>query len=125
MCYPPSYLCNICCWTVSNCQSILVIYVFLQDFDRELCCKQLRYSGMMETIRIRRAGYPIRHRFRDFVDRYRILANGIGPSHKEDCRLASEKICKAVLQGMDFQLGRTKVFLKVCHIVYCCLTCKL
>ena len=23
-------------------------------FDRELCCRQLRYSGMMETIRIRR-----------------------------------------------------------------------
>ncbi len=30
--------------------------VFFQLFDRELCCRQLRYSGMMETIRIRRAG---------------------------------------------------------------------
>ena len=37
------------------------------EFDRELCCKQLRYSGMMETIRIRRAGYPIRHTFAEFV----------------------------------------------------------
>ena len=88
------------------------------EFDRELCCKQLRYSGMMETIRIRRAGYPIRHRFRDFVDRYRILAEGIGPSHKEECRSASEKICKTVLQGMDFQMGKTKVFLKDAQDVY-------
>ena len=92
--------------------SLRVLCLF-QDFDRALCCKQLRYSGMMETIRIRRAGYPIRHRFRDFVDRYRILAHGIGPSHKEDCRAASQKICNAVLQGKDYQLGKTKVFLKV------------
>ena len=84
-----------------------------QMFDRELCCKQLRYSGMMETIRIRRAGYPIRHHFAEFVDRYRILVDGIGPSHKEDCKAASNKICKAVLNNTDYQLGKTKVFLKV------------
>ena len=83
-------------------------------FDRELCVRQLRYSGMMETIRIRRAGYPIRHRFDEFVDRYRILATGIGPSHMvPDCRKAALDICKAVLAGADFQLGKTKVFLKV------------
>lgn len=51
-------------------------------FDRGLCCRQLRYSGMMETIRIRRAGYPIRHGFREFVERYRFLIPGIQPSHK-------------------------------------------
>jgi len=51
-------------------------------FDRGLCCRQLRYSGMMETIRIRRAGYPIRHSFKEFVERYRFLIPGIPPSHK-------------------------------------------
>ncbi len=34
---------------------------------RELCIRQLRYSGMMETIRIRRAGYPIRHTFQVYI----------------------------------------------------------
>uniref|UniRef100_A0A8C8AIM8 Myosin VIIB n=1 Tax=Otus sunia TaxID=257818 RepID=A0A8C8AIM8_9STRI len=42
-------------------------------FDRELCIKQLRYSGMMETIQIRKAGYPIRYRFEEFFERYRVL----------------------------------------------------
>lgn len=51
-------------------------------FDRGLCCRQLRYSGMMETIRIRRAGYPIRHGFKEFVERYRFLIPGIQPAHK-------------------------------------------
>ncbi|XP_028966812.1 myosin-VIIa [Galendromus occidentalis] len=81
-------------------------------FDRELCCKQLRYSGMMETIRIRRAGYPIRHTFREFVERYRFLIPGVPPPHKVDCRQATAKILRAVLGKSDFQIGKTKVFLK-------------
>jgi myosin VIIa len=88
-------------------------FVCMQIFDRNLCVRQLRYSGMMETIRIRRAGYPIRHTFAEFVDRYRILASGVKPSHVEDCRAASNKICLAVLGDSDFQLGKSKVFLKV------------
>jgi myosin heavy subunit len=37
---------------------------------------------MMETIRIRRAGYPIRHTFREFVERYRFLISGCPPPHR-------------------------------------------
>ena len=59
-----------------------MLFILLQMFDRELCCRQLRYSGMMETIRIRRAGYPIRHTFTEFVDRYRFLISGCPPAHK-------------------------------------------
>ncbi|XP_062406307.1 unconventional myosin-VIIa-like [Sardina pilchardus] len=44
-------------------------------FDRELCMRQLRDSGMLETIRIRKSGYPIRHTFREFLGRYRVLLN--------------------------------------------------
>nr|KAG5708274.1 hypothetical protein BaRGS_021208 [Batillaria attramentaria] len=110
--------------TLSLCQPFFVRCIKPNEFkkplmfDRELCCKQLRYSGMMETIRIRRAGYPIRHHFDTFVDRYRILVNGIGPSHKEDCRAASARICKEVLKDADYQMGRTKVFLKDAQDAY-------
>ena len=73
---------------------------------------------MMETIRIRRAGYPIRHSYPDFIDRYRFLIDGVMPSHKEDCPTASAKICRAVLGTADYQLGKTKVFLKDAQDVY-------
>ena len=88
-------------------------------FDRILCCKQLRYSGMMETIRIRRAGYPIRHTFAEFVERYRFLITGVPPVHKvSDCRAVTAKICSAVLSKSDYQLGKTKVFLKDAHDLF-------
>ncbi|XP_026746003.1 LOW QUALITY PROTEIN: myosin-VIIa-like [Trichoplusia ni] len=87
-------------------------------FDRGLCCRQLRYSGMMETIRIRRAGYPIRHSFKEFVERYRFLISGVPPAHKTDCRAATAKICAQVLGKSDYQLGHTKVFLKDAHDLF-------
>ncbi|XP_047987944.1 myosin-VIIa isoform X1 [Leguminivora glycinivorella] len=87
-------------------------------FDRGLCCRQLRYSGMMETIRIRRAGYPIRHSFKEFVERYRFLISGVPPAHKTDCRMATAKICASVLGKSDYQLGHTKVFLKDAHDLF-------
>lgn len=72
----------------------------------------------METIRIRRAGYPIRHNFKDFVERYRFLINGIPPAHKVDCKMATSKICAVILGRTDYQLGHTKVFLKDAHDLF-------
>lgn len=44
-----------------------------QLFDRELCIRQLRYSGMMETVHIRKTGFPIRYSFEEFSQRFRVL----------------------------------------------------
>ncbi|XP_061387110.1 unconventional myosin-VIIa-like, partial [Musca vetustissima] len=85
------------------------------QFDRELCVRQLRYSGMMETARIRRAGYPIRHTYKEFVQRYRILMRGLGPLDKVNYRQVTEDIChKELSLKSDHQFGLTKVFLKDC-----------
>lgn len=110
--------------TLSSCQPFFIRCIKPNEvkkpmlFDRGLCCRQLRYSGMMETIRIRRAGYPIRHGFREFVERYRFLINNIPPAHKTDCHLATTRICAAVLGKSDYQLGHTKVFLKDAHDLF-------
>ncbi|PVD34762.1 hypothetical protein C0Q70_06039 [Pomacea canaliculata] len=110
--------------TLSQCQPFFVRCIKPNEFkkplvfDRELCCKQLRYSGMMETIRIRRAGYPIRHHFDKFVDRYRLLVTGVGPSHRVDCSAAAAAICLQVFKNADYQIGKTKVFLKDAQDAY-------
>uniref|UniRef100_A0A8B9CCI2 Myosin VIIA n=1 Tax=Anser brachyrhynchus TaxID=132585 RepID=A0A8B9CCI2_9AVES len=121
--------------TLSVCQPFFVRCIKPNEykkpmlFDRELCVRQLRYSGMMETIRIRRAGYPIRYTFVEFVDRYRVLMPGVKPAYKQvstffHCKHLLSRIAEAVLgKDDDWQIGKTKIFLKVwalgvppCHL---------
>ncbi|XP_061734496.1 unconventional myosin-VIIa-like isoform X5 [Nerophis ophidion] len=109
--------------TLSVCQPFFVRCIKPNEykkpmlFDRDLCVRQLRYSGMMETIRIRRAGYPIRYTFVEFVDRYRVLMPGVKPAYKqEDLRGTCQRIAEAVLgRNDDWQMGKTKIFLKDHH----------
>ncbi|XP_047544699.1 myosin-VIIa-like isoform X1 [Vanessa atalanta] len=84
-------------------------------FDRALCVRQLRYAGLMETAKIRQAGYPIRYSYSEFVHRYRLVIPGIPLAQKTDCKNATQKICNEVLKDDDFRLGHTKVFLKDHH----------
>lgn len=72
---------------------------------------------MMETAKIRKAGFAIRHAYKDFVNRYRFLVKGI--NKKTDIRAAATKICTEALSSMpNFALGRTKIFLKEQHDVH-------
>eukprot|EP00118_Oscarella_pearsei_P021084 m.234434 g.234434 ORF g.234434 m.234434 type:complete len:2256 (+) comp40110_c0_seq18:209-6976(+) len=88
-------------------------------FERKLCLQQLRYSGMMETVRIRIAGYPVRLPFEDFVDRYRLLLPNISLLLKSgsspggpDYRAIAEMMGRVLLADKDWQAGRTKMFIK-------------
>ncbi|XP_035917613.1 myosin-VIIa-like isoform X3 [Anopheles stephensi] len=109
--------------TLSSCHPYFIRCIKPNDvkrpkiIDKALCVRQLRYSGMMETAKIRQAGYAIRHTYREFVERYRHLVPGIGAPHKVDCVQAAKDICRKVLVTVpdDYQFGMTKVFLKESH----------
>lgn len=42
-------------------------------FDDDTVQRQLRYTGMLETVRIRQAGYNVRLTYDEFIQLYRIL----------------------------------------------------
>lgn len=84
-------------------------------FDDELCVRQLRYTGMLETARIRALGYPIRHSFKEFVHRYHLLMPSImhGTDPDRNYRDLCKRMCANLLKfNPHYQLGQTKVFLK-------------
>lgn len=81
------------------------------QFDQAVVLNQLRYSGMLETVKIRKAGYAVRRPFQDFYKRYKVLMSGAALSG--DLRAG----CSSLLQLFDasnseWQLGKTKVFLR-------------
>uniref|UniRef100_A0A8C2D1B7 Myosin X n=1 Tax=Cyprinus carpio TaxID=7962 RepID=A0A8C2D1B7_CYPCA len=81
------------------------------QFEQSVVLNQLRYSGMLETVKIRRSGFPVRRTFKDFSSRYYVLMRGLVMSDDPKGR------CLLLLQLYDnssaeWQLGKTKVFMR-------------
>ncbi|XP_056134177.1 unconventional myosin-IXAa isoform X2 [Lampris incognitus] len=78
-------------------------------FNDTLVLRQLRYTGMLETVRIRQSGYNIKYSFKDFVHHFRVLL-------PEGTSATQEGIKKCLDQldlGLDgHQVGKTMVFLR-------------
>jgi len=82
------------------------------DFDSDMVLAQLRYTGMLDTIRIRMLGYPIRWPIDDFFKRYNILVPGIKVI-KNDPKSNTRTLLEKLEANKDnIQLGKTKVFLR-------------
>uniref|UniRef100_A0AAX7SE72 Myosin X n=1 Tax=Astatotilapia calliptera TaxID=8154 RepID=A0AAX7SE72_ASTCA len=72
---------------------------------------QLRYSGMLETVKIRRTGFPVRRTIQDFCSRYKVLMRGL--LNSEDPRgCCVQLLCQYDSSSAEWQLGKTKVFLR-------------
>ncbi|XP_021968609.1 unconventional myosin-IXa isoform X2 [Folsomia candida] len=78
-------------------------------FDDETVQRQLRYTGMLETVRIRQAGYNVRLTFEEFVNLYRILLpTGLQSGRNE----IVEFLNSLRLNHVNYQLGKTKIFFR-------------
>ncbi|KAM5280234.1 unconventional myosin-VIIb [Ctenodactylus gundi] len=86
-------------------------------FDRALCVQQLRYSGMMETVHIRKSGFPVRYTFEEFAQRFRALLPRVeGAQLQDDFRQMTLQIADQCLAtDKTWKVGKTKVFLKEHH----------
>uniref|UniRef100_A0A3Q3FHY3 Myosin IXB n=1 Tax=Labrus bergylta TaxID=56723 RepID=A0A3Q3FHY3_9LABR len=78
--------------------------------DEALVVQQLRYTGMLETVRIRRSGYGAKYTFQEFIEQFRVLLPKNAAASKEDISALLDT--KMGLDPTTFQIGKTKVFLK-------------
>ncbi|XP_067265787.1 myosin-IIIb isoform X2 [Chanodichthys erythropterus] len=83
-------------------------------FNKERVMVQLRYTGILETVNIRRQGYSHRILIEEFVNRYYYLA-----FRAHQMPEGSKENAVIILQRAKLEhwvLGKTKVFLKYYHV---------
>lgn len=82
-------------------------------FDMERAQHQVRYLGLLENVRVRRAGFAFRQEYEKFVNRYRLLCRDTWPSYRGSKKDAAVLILKSLGVTEDgFKAGQTKIFIK-------------
>uniref|UniRef100_A0A914XBB0 Unconventional myosin-IXb n=2 Tax=Plectus sambesii TaxID=2011161 RepID=A0A914XBB0_9BILA len=79
-------------------------------FDDNIILRQLRYTGMLETVRIRRAGYSVRIEYAVFINQYRILL----PHGRQSTKADVEQFIldHPLIETQNVQYGKTKLFMR-------------
>ncbi|EQC29888.1 hypothetical protein SDRG_12432 [Saprolegnia diclina VS20] len=87
---------------------------FAGGFSSQLVRDQLVYGGILEVIKIRQQGYPIRRPFNDFYQTFAMLLRGRrraeGPA--TDTIELVRSICESSLLPNAFQIGKREVYLR-------------
>uniref|UniRef100_A0A5F8HI18 Unconventional myosin-Ia n=1 Tax=Monodelphis domestica TaxID=13616 RepID=A0A5F8HI18_MONDO len=82
-------------------------------FSSELVNTQARYLGLLENVRVRRAGYAYRQVYSVFLERYRMLGRSTWPHWRGPAREGVEKLLGELsLSSGELAFGRTKIFIR-------------
>ncbi|XP_053308987.1 unconventional myosin-Id isoform X2 [Spea bombifrons] len=82
-------------------------------FDVERCRHQVEYLGLLENVRVRRAGFAYRQLYERFLQRYKMISKLTWPNHQMSSdRAAVQKILQENHFDQDAAYGKTKVFIR-------------
>uniref|UniRef100_A0A672R470 Myosin IB n=1 Tax=Sinocyclocheilus grahami TaxID=75366 RepID=A0A672R470_SINGR len=82
-------------------------------FTDSLVCHQVRYLGLMENVRVRRAGYAFRQAYDPCLERYKMLCKQTWPHWKGPAREGVEVLLTDLqVPAEEFAYGRSKIFIR-------------
>ncbi|XP_078680580.1 unconventional myosin-Ic-like isoform X1 [Branchiostoma floridae x Branchiostoma belcheri] len=83
-------------------------------FDPILIRHQVKYLGLMENLRVRRAGFAYRRPYEAFLNRYKCLCKDTWPNYYGKPKDGVELLCQAMEYRHDeYRLGNTKIFIRL------------
>ncbi|GAB0201287.1 unconventional myosin-Ia [Grus japonensis] len=82
-------------------------------FTPELVLAQIRYLGLMENVRVRRAGYAFRQLYGPFLERYKMLSPRTWPRWAGSDREGAEVLlAELAFPPEELAFGHTKIFIR-------------
>ncbi|NWZ59101.1 MYO1A protein, partial [Haliaeetus albicilla] len=82
-------------------------------FTPELVLAQIRYLGLMENVRVRRAGYAFRQLYGPFLERYKMLSPQTWPRWAGSDRDGAEVLlAELAFPPEELAFGHTKIFIR-------------
>uniref|UniRef100_A0A8C9MU69 Myosin IH n=1 Tax=Serinus canaria TaxID=9135 RepID=A0A8C9MU69_SERCA len=82
-------------------------------FDDFLIRHQVKYLGLMEHLRVRRAGFAYRRKYELFLQRYKCLCPATWPNWHGPAAEGVERLIKHIgYKPEEYKLGRTKIFIR-------------
>eukprot|EP00794_Sanderia_malayensis_P003145 gene3145-3614_t len=83
------------------------------QFNEKIVRHESRYLGILENIRVRRAGYCYRQRYEIFLERYKMLCDKTWPNWRSDASDGVKEIVEVFkLRSPDIEYGKTKLFIR-------------
>ncbi|KAM3874507.1 unconventional myosin-Ih-like [Diretmus argenteus] len=82
-------------------------------FDDVLVRHQVKYLGLMEHLRVRRAGFAYRRRYEIFLQRYKPLCPDTWPNWRGTAAEGVQLLIKHLgCKSDEYKMGRTKIFIR-------------
>uniref|UniRef100_A0A096LRV8 Myosin IH n=1 Tax=Poecilia formosa TaxID=48698 RepID=A0A096LRV8_POEFO len=89
------------------------------QFDEALIRHQVKYLGLMEHLRVRRAGFAYRRKYEDFLKRYKPLCPATWPHWRGIPADGVELLVQHLGYLPDeYKMGRTKIFIRHPRTLY-------
>ncbi|XP_031415387.1 unconventional myosin-Ib isoform X7 [Clupea harengus] len=82
-------------------------------FTDTLVCHQVHYLGLMENVRVRRAGYAFRQPYEPCLERYKMLCKQTWPHWRGPAREGVEVLLTDLQVAQEeYSYGRSKIFIR-------------
>ncbi|XP_025836978.1 myosin-IB [Agrilus planipennis] len=82
-------------------------------FDVDLVKHQTKYLGLMENLRVRRAGFAYRRIYEKFLHRYKCLCKETWPNYRGEAKDGVQVLVNALgYDKEDYRMGKTKIFIR-------------